>query len=162
MKTLVVYTSKNGYTLECAKKIGEGLRENGHEADLKDAKKEARKADLSQYDSVIIGGGIHAGQLPGAVRRYCAANEAALRTKRLGLFICGTDVEHQEKQFSDNYPQSLLDVAVAKGWFGGRIVFAEQSAPMRFMLKKILKGAEDVHEERIEAVGDFLNRLISG
>jgi hypothetical protein len=71
-------------------------------------------------------------------------------------------VEHQEKQFSDNYPQSLLDVAVAKGWFGGRIVFAEQSAPMRFMLKKILKGAEDVHEERIEAVGDFLNRLISG
>jgi hypothetical protein len=35
---------------------------------------------------------------------------------------------------------------MAKRWFGGRIVFAEQNLVLRFMLKKILKGGEDVHK----------------
>jgi menaquinone-dependent protoporphyrinogen oxidase len=159
MKIAIIYSSHQGYALECARQISEGLSVDGNQADLIEVKKEAKKLDLANYDTVVIGGGIHAGHLSGALRRFCSKYEALLRTKRLGLFVCGTDKDNQEKQFVDNFPQSLLDVAVTKGWFGGRIVFAEQKGIMRFMLKKILKGERDVHEEKPEAVKTFMHEM---
>lgn len=159
METVVIFASKNGYTRECAQQVALGLGSEGNNAQIADIRREAKHIDLNAFDTVVIGGGIHAGSQSGALRRYCTKHEAQLRTKRLGLFVCGTDVEHQEKQISDSFPQSLLDVAVAKGWFGGRIIFDEQKGIMRFMLKKILKGEKDVHEERPEAIETFVSTL---
>lgn len=159
MKTVVIFASKNGYTRECAQQVARGLGSKGHEVQIADIRKDAKSIDLDSFGTVVIGGGVHAGSISGALRRYCAKHEAQLKTKRLGLFVCGTDVEHQEKQISDSFPQSLFDVAVAKGWFGGRIIFEEQKGIMRFMLKKILKGEKDVHEERPEAVETFISAL---
>ena len=159
MKSIVMYSSKNGYALECAQQIVEGIRKEGDEAELAEIGKETKKINLADYETVIIGGGIHAGHLSGSLRRYCMKHEGELRSKRLGLFVCGTDKEHQEKQFTDNFPQSLLDVAVTKGWFGGRIIFAQQKGVMRFVLKKLLKGEHDVHDERPEAVTSFVSDI---
>lgn len=159
MKAVILYSSHQGYALECAKQIAVGLEADGNETRTVEIKREAKGLELADYDTVIVGGGIHAGHLSGALRKFCSQNEALLRTKRLGLFICGTDKDNQEKQFVDNFPQSLLDVAVAKGWFGGKIIFAEQKGIMRFVLKKMLKGENDVHEERPEAVKTFLNEM---
>lgn len=159
MKIAIIYSSHQGYALECARQLAEGFGAEGNQPELAEVKREAKRLDMADYDTIVIGGGIHAGHLSGALRRFCSKHEAVLRTKRLGLFVCGTDKDNQEKQFSDNFPQSLLDVAVAKGWFGGRIVFAEQKGVMRFILKKILKGERDVYEERPEAVKSFMQEM---
>ncbi|MEA5031881.1 MAG: flavodoxin domain-containing protein [Sphaerochaeta sp.] len=156
MKTLVVYASKGGYSRECAQKIAAGLT-NG--ADVVDAKKDAFKTDIASYDTVILGGGILAGRLPGALRRYCLKNAFALEQKRIGLFICGTDPENHEKVFNSNYPAGLVEKAAVKKWFGGRILFADQKGIMRFVLKKMLKGENDVHAEQPEAVQAFVSAI---
>ena len=156
MKTLVVYASKGGYSRECAQKIAAGLTDG---ADVVDAKKDAFKTDIASYDTVILGGGILAGRLPGALRRYCLKNASALEQKRVGLFICGTDPENHEKVFAANYPGGLLDCAVVKTWLGGRILFADQKGIMRFVLKKMLKGENDVHMEQPEALKAFVTAI---
>jgi len=159
MKIAIIYSSHQGYALECAKKIADGLGSDGKQAELADVRREAKKLKLDDFDTIIIGGGIHAGHLSSALRKFCSKHEALLSTKRLGLFICSTDKDNYEKQFTDNFPRSLLEAAIAKGWFGGRIVFAEQKGLMRIILKKILKGEHDVYEERPEAVKAFMTEM---
>jgi len=156
MKTLVVYASKGGYSRECAQKIAAGLVDG---ADVVDVKKKAGKTDIAPYDTVILGGGILAGRLPGALRRFCMKNVSALEQKRVGLFICGTDPENHEKVFAANYPAGLMDCAVVKTWLGGRILFADQKGIMRFVLKKMLKGENDVHAEQPEALKAFVTSI---
>ncbi len=159
MKIAIIYSSHQGYALECAKQMADGLGTDAKQTELIEVKREAKKFEIADYDTIIIGGGIHAGHLSGALRRFCSKHEALLCTKRLGLFICSTDKDNQEKQFIDNFPPSLLEVAITKGWFGGRIVFAEQKGLMRIILKKILKGEHDVYEERPEAVKAFMTEM---
>ncbi len=159
MKVAIIYSSHQGYARVCAEEIAGGLATEGNQTELVDLRKGTKKLSIDAYDTIIIGGGIHAGHLSGALRKFCSRHEAQLRTKRLGLFICSTDKDNYEKQFVDNFPQSLLDAAVAKGWFGGRIVFAEQKGIMRLILKKILKGEHDVFEEHPEAVKAFMAEM---
>ncbi len=159
MKTAIIYSSHQGYAHACAQEIAEGLATEGNRTELVDVKKGAERLPIDAYDTIILGGGIHAGRLSGALRKFCVKHEGQLSTKRLGLFICSTDKDNHEKQFVDNFPQSLLDAAVAKGWFGGRIVFAEQKGIMRIILKKILKGEHDVFEEHPEAVKAFITAM---
>ena len=159
MRIAIIYSSHQGYALECAKHMASVFAAEGNQSDLFDVRKEANKLVIDEYDTIILGGGIHAGHLSGSLRKFCSRHEAHLRTKRLGLFICSTDKDNYEKQFVDNFPQSLLDAAVAKGWFGGRIVFAEQKGIMRLILKKILKGERDVFEEHPEAVKAFMAEM---
>jgi len=159
MKIAIIYSSHQGYARECAKKIADDLDMEGKQAEVVDVRREAKKLRLDEYDTIIIGGGIHIGHLSSALRKYCSKHEELLCTKRLGLFICSTDKDNYEKQFTDNFPQPLLDAAIAKGWFGGRIVFAKQKGLMRIILKKILKGDDDVYEERPEAVKAFMTEM---
>ncbi len=159
MKVAIIYSSHQGYALECAKQIADGLEATGKQVELVEVKREGGKCNIDDYDTIIIGGGIHAGHLSGSLRRFCSKQEELLCSKRLGLFICSTDKDNQEKQFVDNFPQSLLAVGIAKGWFGGRIIFSEQKGIMRIILKKILKGEHDVYEEQPEAVKLFITEM---
>lgn len=156
MKTLIVYASRHGYSRECARKISEGL---GTGTDIVEISRTMPKNLLSHYDTVIIGGGIHTGSLSPLVKRFCRKNKKKLITKRLGFYLCATNSEHKEEQFSKSYPSVLLENAVATGWFGGRIILAEHKNVTLFILKKILKSDSDLHAELPEEVEVFVKRM---
>lgn len=156
MKTLIVYTSKHGYSRECAQKIAKGL---GPETDLVELTEAKPEKPLTFYDQVVIGGGIHTGSLSRKLKRYCRINKHELGEKRLGLYLCATNREHAEEQFLKSYPEVLLGHATAKGWFGGRIILAEHKDVTLFILKKILKSDKDLHAELPEAVEAFIDKM---
>jgi len=156
MKTLVVYASKNGYSRECAKQIANSL---GDGSIFVNCKKEARKVDLGDFKAVVLGGGIQMGKTAGYLRRYAARNTAALQGKKIGLFLCCTETDpagHQ-KYFENNFPAELVKEAQVKGWFGGRIIFAEHNVVTRAILKKILGNSNDFRGERPESVQAFID-----
>ena len=153
MRTLIVYASKSGYAKECAQRIAQGLE---GDVEIADIKKDAARKNLADYGMILAGGSVRAGHVSGSLRKFLEANKEVLLQKRLELFLCGTDPDNLETQFETHYPKELLDSAIAKEWFGGKIVFAEQNAIMRFMLKRILKGEQDVHVEKPEAVQAFI------
>lgn len=158
MHTLVVYGSKNGYARECAQKVAQSLT---GETELVDIRNRSKLRDLSRFDQVLAGGSVRAGRLNGSLRKFLESHREELMQKRLGLFLCSTTADNIETQFETYFPNELLHSAIAKSWFGGRIVFAQQNPIMRMMLKKILKGESDVHLEQPEAITAFVTACSS-
>ena len=62
-KAIIIYYSKTGHTLDAAKDIAIGMKENNFVAEIKDVK-EVKAADLAPYDLILVGSPCHAGSMP--------------------------------------------------------------------------------------------------
>ncbi len=154
MKALIVYSSKYGYVKECVDKIESGIE---METVIIEAKKGLRGITLSEFDLIIIGSAIYAGSTTRAIRSFCTKHEKELlAVAHLGLFLCGTDPDNVEQNFQKGFPSTLLEKAELKEWFGGRLVLSQVKGIMHAILKKMLKGEQEVHVEQPEAVDRFI------
>ncbi|MBE5988987.1 MAG: flavodoxin [Paenibacillaceae bacterium] len=133
MSTLIVYASKYGFTKTCAEILAKKLGENVDIYDLN-----SNLPDLMKYDKVIVGGSIYAGKIRKPVMRFCTDNLNTLKGKELGLFICGMAKEDDaQKQLDSSFPQELLAVCAAKGFFGGECNYEKMNFMEKFIMKKI-------------------------
>ena len=133
MSTLIVYASKYGFTKTCAEILAKKLGENVDIYDLN-----SNLPDLMKYDKVIVGGSIYAGNIRKPVMRFCTDNLNTLKGKKLGLFICGMAKEDDaQKQLDSSFPQELLAVCAAKGFFGGECNYEKMNFLEKFIMKKI-------------------------
>jgi menaquinone-dependent protoporphyrinogen IX oxidase len=83
-KTLVAYESKGGVTEESARKIADVLRSKFQlEVDLVDLGVQ-KISDCSQYQNIVIGGGVRAGKVYGKALK-CLENDYA--GKRVAFFV---------------------------------------------------------------------------
>lgn len=116
MKAVILYTTKTGTVQKCVQRLKDLL-----DADAIDLSQHG--CELSAYDTVILGGSIRMGRVQKPLRRFMAANEAALTQKRLGLFLCSafTDQTNMESYFKANFPQSLRMHALICAGFGGKL-----------------------------------------
>jgi len=132
MSTLIVYSSKYGFTKTCAEILAKKLGENVDIYDLN-----SNLPDLMKYDKVIVGGSIYAGKIRKPVMRFCTDNLNTLKGKKLGLFICGMAKEDDEqKQLDSSFPQELLAVCAAKGFFGGECNYEKMNFLEKFSVKE--------------------------
>jgi len=133
MRTLIVYATKYGFTKTCADILAKKLGENVDIYDLN-----SNLPDLMKYDKVIIGGSIYAGKIRKPVMRFCSDNLDTLKGKKLGLFICGMAKEEDaQKQIVSSFPEDLLAVCAAKGYFGGECNYEKMNFLEKFIMKKI-------------------------
>ena len=63
LKTIIIYYSKTGHTLDAAKDIAVGMQENNITPDIKDVK-DIKYPDLANYDLVLVGSPCHTGSMP--------------------------------------------------------------------------------------------------
>ncbi len=156
MSTLIAYMTRHG----CAGKTAGMLKEHLEgDPDVLDLKK-SKKLDLSRYDTVIIGGSIHAGRLQKGLRRFLEKNSEVLLEKRLGLYLCCMEEgETAWKQFEDAYPEDLRRHAAATGLFGGEFDFGRMNFIERGIVKKIAKIEESVSRIDAAAIGEFAAKI---
>ncbi len=83
MKVLVGYASGYGSTSSYAEVVGEELRAAGHDAEVREARK---VSSLDEYDYVIVGGSLRAGNWLGAAKKL--AKRAISANKPHSIFIC--------------------------------------------------------------------------
>jgi menaquinone-dependent protoporphyrinogen oxidase len=83
---LVAYATKYGATAEIAEKIGEVLQQGGLKTDVKPAD---QAGDPSQYQAVVIGSAVYAGQWRKEAVAYLEANETKLSAMPVWLFSTG-------------------------------------------------------------------------
>ena len=151
-KTLIVYATKHGSAEDCAKELAEMMDSDTYVANLKREK----SFDLASYDKIIIGGSIYAGRIQKEVSEFCTKNSEVLKTKKLGLFICGmSEGETAEKQIHSSFPQELLNAALAKESFGGKFDFSK----MNFMEKMIVKKVAKVESSQTNISDSAIGRL---
>lgn len=120
MKTLIAFCSTHGCTETTANELKEYLQSNVELCNLK----KDQMPSIENFDRVVVGGSIHAGQIQKRVKDFCIKNEAVLLQKELGLFICCMEEgETAAKQINEAFSEKLHQNAKAEAYFGGEFNF---------------------------------------
>jgi menaquinone-dependent protoporphyrinogen oxidase len=156
MSILIAYATQYGCTAKCANILSENLKGDDSSISVSVVDLGSKqKIALNDYDTVIIGGPITAGKINAKVKKFCAGNLPELVKKKIGLFICGAAAEESQKELSDNFPQGLLNIAIAKGYFGYEFNFEKMNFAMRAIIKKISKIDKSVYSILEDNIKEF-------
>jgi len=156
MSTLIVYITRHGCTEKAAEKLENSLDDDVTIVNLK----KNSKPDLSSFDTIIIGGSIHAGQIQKKIKKFCRENLSTLLQKRLGLYLCCMEEgDTAQKQFEEAYPAELRNHAAAAGLFGGEFDFNKMNFLERSIVKKVANIIESVSKLRADQIHQFVATL---
>ncbi len=159
MKTAIIYATKHGTTEKVACAIADKLKETG-EVELFSLKQNPCP-DICEFDRIILGSSVYAGQSSKKIKTFCKENETILLQKKVGLFICGMhpNKEEQEKEMKAAYPEVLQKNAVAIEFLGGEFLFESMNFLERFIAKKIAKTTNSVHRIDWSGIDNFIKKL---
>ena len=156
MSTAIVYITRHGCTGKAARILREKLGGDVTAVNLKSD----GTPDLSQYDTVIVGGSIHVGRIQRRITKFIEKHLEELLAKRLGLYLCCMyEEERAEKQFEEAYPLELRDHACATGLFGGEFDFSKMNFFERKIVKKVANIEESVSRLDPGAIEEFARKI---
>jgi len=156
MKTLIIYTTSNGCTEKAVKELSQKLSGEITSMDLKNHPLEP----LQEFDRIIIGGSIHAGQIQKRIRDFCSTNLEQLKSKEIGLFICCMyEDEIAQKEIRNAFPEELHQMAKTEAIFGGEYNFDKMNFVEKLLVKKIAKVSESVSNLDYDSIDRFANRM---
>jgi menaquinone-dependent protoporphyrinogen oxidase len=139
LKTLIIYTTKNGSVEKAANMLKTKLN---HEVQLINLMVE-EPPSLGQYDTIILGGSIYMGKIQKKLTKYMENHLPELTTKRIGLFICAghpkSDI--RKKELEEAFPKSLYEKAIVKEILGDEIHLEKLNFVEKWMIKTV-KGSE--------------------
>ncbi|ULT59191.1 flavodoxin domain-containing protein [Neobacillus drentensis] len=157
MKSLIVYCSSHGTTEKVVGILSEHLAGEVVSVDLK---RDKTIIDLNDYDTVIIGGSIHAGMIQRRIKKFIQTHHHELLEKDLGLFlVCMRQGELAVEQFNNAYPQDLRKNSVALGLFGGEFLVSEMNFFERQVVKKVDGITADQSKLDMDAIMEFASRF---
>lgn len=122
MKALVVYGTKTGCTTGVAEQIGRTLAEQGFSAEVVPAEKAGAASD---YDAVIVGSGIRAGQWHAEAKSWLVANAASLKGMPVAFYHCCLSMAEPGKEaevvaYADPLIEATgvkpVDIGAFAGW----------------------------------------------
>ncbi len=148
--------SRHGTTRKIAHQIAQRL---GEEKTTVIDLKTDDGPDLDNFDTIMIGGSIHVGQIQKQISEFCIANQNILLQKRVGLFICGMETHEIREEFNNAFPEWLRNHAVAHGLFGGELLLEEMHFFEKAMVKGIYGIKKSVHEVDQNAIESFESKM---
>lgn len=157
MKTAIIYASKYGTTAKVAREIGEKMQTDVTLFSLKDTP----APDIREFDTIVLGSSVYAGQPSKKMKVFCSNNEAVLLQKRLGLFVCGMEPspEGRKRETEAAYPESLREHAATVAFLGGEFLFESMNWLHRFVAQKIAKTGTSVSLIDTAGIDDFVKKL---
>jgi len=157
MKTIIFYATKHGAARDIAQRIADKI--GG--ADLHDLK-QSDIPDFAEYDCVIVGSSIYAGNIRKEAKAFLSQNVDALKGKRLGIFMSGMGRGDEKEALAAAFPKALLKNAKAASVLGG--IFDPQKAGfIEWLVMRIITGKSEYIETISDAkISDFVDALIDG
>ena len=156
MKTLITYCTTHGCTEKAALELKTLL---GGNVELINLKQESNP-DLKEFNRVIIGGSIHAGQIQKKVKDFCTKNKTKLQSKELGLFVCCMEEgEKAETQINEAFPKELRQSAKALACFGGEFNFEKMNYFQKLIVKKVAKIDHSTSKVDHDAIKKFSKKI---
>jgi menaquinone-dependent protoporphyrinogen oxidase len=156
MKTLITYSTTHGCTGKIVNELASQFEGDITVVDLKNNP----NPDLKDYQRVIIGGSIHAGQIQKRVKSFCINSLEELKQKELGLFIaCMEQGTTAQQQLENAYPSELLEHAKSAAYFGGEFDFEKMNFIEKLIVKKVAKINRSTSIVNNEAIRKFSKRM---
>jgi menaquinone-dependent protoporphyrinogen oxidase len=158
MKTAIIYATTHGTAEKVAQRIQAEL---GVSSSQLFNLKASKIIDLSQFEQVVIGGSIHAGQVQSRVRDFCKRNMVDLLQKRVALFICAMNEPEFETELNSAFPELLRKHAISCKVVGGEFLLEKMNFIERFIVKKVSGVSQPVSkidENKILSLVEELNK----
>ena len=152
MKILIAFASRYCTTQKCANVLVDILKEQNNEVITLDLEKNLRTR-VDDFDAVVLGGSFVMGRMNKFVKKFVNLNLKALLNNKIGIFMCGMDEKWQE-ELKKGFPESLLDRASAKGYFGYELNLEKMSGIVRGMMKNVETPNAGIRLENIEKFAD--------
>ncbi len=134
MKVLIIYSSKNGCADECARLLASEIEDN-FEIKLADVKQEI--PSLTDYDFVIVGGGVHFGRLHPPMRKFLQEKEKELASLPHGLFLTCAMMERAEEYMKELFPKSVYDSSLITEYFGGQLKIDKHKGIWKLIIRMV-------------------------
>jgi menaquinone-dependent protoporphyrinogen oxidase len=154
MKIIILYMSHLGTVRKVAEEMQQDL--GADRTTLVDLGAEDAPS-LEGFDTVIIGGSIHVGNIQSKIQKYCAHHEKELLQKRLGLFVCFMDKDYGQKEFDEAFSEPLRLHSKVNGLFGGEFLVDKMNFVERLMVKMKTGVTNNVSALREGAIETFEN-----
>lgn len=166
MKTLIVYDSKRGGTLEILNRLCTQL----HHSTILLPMKEFSTIQSSDYDQLLFAAPTYAGNLRKSAVLFLQENIVRLKEKR--LFLANTGIQWDptkiEMQLSTVFPEELRQHASATLFIGGICLTNKMNIVEKMILKKIFSdnqlslnlktSHQQVHEENLNELLSLMNQ----
>ena len=151
MKTIVVYSSKTGFTLKYAKKLSEEL--NGELINVKNIKKRTWNKD----ETVIYGGSLKAG----LIRDFSHFNKTVkVNPGQLIVFACGLTSRDDQVKIQEIKKANHLET-IPFYYFTGGVDYSQLGFASKSLLKMICNSikkdpqGDQMMAARLEKSGDY-------
>jgi menaquinone-dependent protoporphyrinogen oxidase len=143
---LIVYGTTEGHTAKIAARMAAAIRAEGHEVDLRDARDVRKEAPAGEYDGILVGGSVHAGEHQSSLREFVKRNRELLERVPSAFFsvsLAAADADDDARAEI----QHLIDRFVAEtGWrparvesIAGALVYTQYNFFIRHMMKIIVR-----------------------
>lgn len=156
MKTIIIYTTSGNCTVKAVNELSKKL---SGEIVTVDLKKEFFP-NLREYDRVIIGGSVIAGQIDKRIKDFCNLHLDALRNKEIGLFICCIDeMEVARHEISLAFPEELHQLAKTEAIFRNICNVENMNSIGKMLVKRISKVRENATNPDEISIDRFATRM---
>jgi len=145
MRTLILYFSKYGFTERVANMLADHF-----EGDVVVERcSKDYSVDLTKFDIVILGSPIYVGRPNVALLDFCESYRRLLMSKKLGLFVTGSNKDEALRSMKESLPENLFQHAKERAYFGYALNFEKMSFLDRLATRIISKKSQS--ETRLDA-----------
>jgi menaquinone-dependent protoporphyrinogen oxidase len=156
MKTAIIYATKHGCTDKCAQTLANELDINTKLFNLETK----NKIDFASFETLIIGGSIHAGMINKKLKSFIDKNLNTLLEKKIGLFLCCMyEGDKALEQFQNAFPETLRNKAQAHGLFGGELDLEKMTFLEKAIIKKIANVEKSVSNINYSNIKSFVKKI---
>ena len=136
MKILIIYASVTGTVEECVNILKNNM--SGQSVTLCNIEKEAPNGELSDYDTVIVGGPVRHGRLHKSVLSFLRNNAEALEKLRAAYFLCAAYADRVDEYFESFLTPTQRKNAVCLSNFGGDLsVYKQKNFFMKLLVRSM-------------------------
>lgn len=145
-RILIVYGTTEGHTAGIVARMAEAIRSKGHEAELQDSRAVLKKVIEEQYDGVIVGGSVHAGDHQASLREFVKGNRALLERVPSAFFSVSLAAADSDAD-ANAEKQAVVEKFIREtGWtpsrveyIAGALVYTQYNIFIRHMMKLIVR-----------------------
>ena len=156
MKVLIIYSTKNGCSKECASILSSHIEDN-FDVTLWDLA--SGMLDLYGYEFVVLGGSVHFGKFYKPMQAFLKEKSKELEKIPHALYLCCADMELAENYIKDLFPASLRESAISVDYFGGWLKTDKHKGLWKLVIKLWRDSLTDREEPK--PLPDLLDSNIS-
>jgi menaquinone-dependent protoporphyrinogen oxidase len=146
-RVLIVYGTTEGHTAEIAERMAAAMRTAGHVVDLRDSKTVRKETVGGDFDGIVVGGSVHAGDFQSSLKEFVKRNLEGLERTPSAFFSVSLSAADPDEESTAETRGVQEKFFLETGWrpekveaIAGALVYTQYNIFIRHVMKLIVKS----------------------